>query len=341
MHLITGGSGFVGNRLTHLLSSRGEEVRVLDLWDSPDRPNNVQFVKCDILDPERVEEAMQGAAYVYHTVALVPITKAGKRFWDVNVEGTRVAAQAAIKAGVKSFIHISSSAVFGAPETCPITENTRPSAFESYGLAKLAAEEAVNEAAQAGLRCAILRPRCVLAPGRLGIFQILFEWISEGKAAYIMGNGNQSFQFVHADDLAMAAALCADKLKSGVYNLGTDRFGTLRQALEALIQHAGTGSGIRSVPVGFAIAVLKPLDLLGLSPLSSWHYLTYHKPFWFDITKAKNELGWRPEYSNDEMLAQSYDWFLEHRRTLADQAETSPHRAPVKQGMLQLVKWLS
>ena len=81
---------------------------------------------------------------------------------------------------------MSSSAIFGLPENCPITDETPLKPIEVYGRAKLAGEKQVHKAAENGLLCAIIRPRTILGLGRLGIFQILFEWIHEGKNIYVI-----------------------------------------------------------------------------------------------------------------------------------------------------------
>ena len=81
-YLVTGGSGFLGNLICRRLLERGEEVVNLDIWAYPHRPKDVEFINCDILDRDGVAKAMRGVDVVHHNVALVPITKAGKRFWD-------------------------------------------------------------------------------------------------------------------------------------------------------------------------------------------------------------------------------------------------------------------
>jgi len=339
-HLVTGGSGFLGNLIARRLLARGEHVKILDIWEDPSRPTEIEYIACNILDRDGVARALRGVDVVHHNVALVPLTKSGKRFWDVNVEGSRIAAEEAVRAGVQTFIHMSSSAIFGAPDRCPITEETPPHPVEIYGRAKLAGEQVVRQVCEsAGLPLIVIRPRTILGEGRLGIFQVLFEWIRENYNVFVIGDGNNLFQFVHAHDLMDAYMLAFQTAKPGIYNVGTDRFGTVREALEHLIEYAGSKSKVRSLPVGPTIAALRVADWLGMSPLAPWHYLTYHKPFYFEVSKLL-AMGWRPRYSNDEMFRESYDWFCANYDRLAAAKAGSPHRRPVREGLLWLLKKL-
>jgi nucleoside-diphosphate-sugar epimerase len=333
-HLITGGSGFLGNLIARRLLAAGEQVRILDLWDDPARPPEIEFVHCDVRDAAGVGKALAGIDIVHHNAALVPLTKSGKDFARVNVDGSRIVAEQA--AGrVQAFIHMSSSAVYGSP-ACPITAETPCHPIEIYGRAKLAGELAVREVCEKnGTTLIVIRPRTILAQGRLGIFQILFEWIAAGQKVFVIGSGNAKFQFVHADDLIDAYMLALRLGKPGIYNVGAARFGTLREALGNLICHAHSYSQVRSLPVGPAIQTLRLLDFLGLSPLAPWHYLTYHKPFYFDVDPLLR-LGWRPRYSNDDMFSESYDWFVANRHTTGQSG--SPHRRRVREGLLWLLK---
>src|SRR6187402_2356547 len=161
-HLITGGSGFLGNLIARRLHARGERVRVLDIWEDASRPREIEFVKCDIRDSAGVTSAMRGVDVVHHNVALVPLTKAGGDFRAVNVDGSRIAAEEAVKAGVKTFIHMSSSAIFGSPE-CPVTNESPFRPVEIYGRAKLDGELAVRNICERGkLPLIVIRPRTIL-----------------------------------------------------------------------------------------------------------------------------------------------------------------------------------
>jgi nucleoside-diphosphate-sugar epimerase len=284
---------------------------------------------------------MQGVTHVHHNVALVPLAKAGRRYWTVNVEGTRAALEEARRAGVRMFAHMSSSAVFGAPVRMPITNDTPRKPIEIYGEAKKAAEDLVIKAQADGMKASVIRPRTVVGNGRLGIFEILFDWIRDSANIYIIGKGDNLFQFIHVEDIAEASIQSCLKEIPGIFNVGTDKFGTLREDLEYLCRHANTGSNVKSLPVGLAVGSLRMLDKIGLSPLSPWHYLTYHKSFYFDAEPTYAALGFRPHYGNRELLASSYDWFIRNFDATRIKTDASIHKKPVRQGILKVLKAIS
>jgi len=339
--LVTGGSGYFGCLLRDRLLARGDTVRVLDLIDSDDRPARVGFVQGDIRDRDAVAAACEGIDVVYHNVAQVPLARDRHLFESVNVGGTRVLLEIARSAGVRKVIHTSSSAVFGVPERNPVDENVAPRPAEDYGRAKYAAELLVCAAAREGSDVTIVRPRTILGHGRLGIFQILFDWVAHGSAVPVLGHGDNVYQFVHADDLADACMRAAARPGFAIYHIGTDRFGTMRETLEALCAHAGTGSRVISIPKGPAVIAMKATSLLGLSPLGPYHWLMYGESLWFDVTRAKAELGWQPRWSNAEMLCDSYDWYRSHETSVRARGTRSAHRSPLRQGILALLKRLT
>jgi nucleoside-diphosphate-sugar epimerase len=161
-----------------------------------------------------------------------------------------------------------------------------------------------------------------------------------GKNIYIIGNGRNKIQFAHVKEVADACILMAQTPGSDVFNVGTDRFDTLRNDLETLIAFAQTKSKVVPINPTLSIGTLRLLDKFNLSPLADWHYLTYHKDFYFDISKIKNRLGWQPTYSNNEMLIESYKWYRDHRQQAQSQLGTT-HRKAVRQRMLGIVRSLS
>jgi hypothetical protein len=74
-----------------------------------------------------------------------------------------------------------------------------------------------------------------------------------------------------------------------------------------------------------------------LAPFAPYHWIMYSKSLWFDIDHARAALGWQPRWSNEEMFAASYDWFVAHRAS-TDDPNASHHRTTAKQGALRLMK---
>ena len=335
--LVTGGSGYFGTILAGMALDRGDRVRILDLNPPSERAGEVEFVQGDVRDLDTVRTAADGVDLVLHNVAQVPLAKDRELFWSVNVTGTANVLLAARDAGVAKVVSTSSSAIFGIPERNPVTEETPGRPLEAYGKAKLEAEFLCRDAAEAGLDVSIVRPRTILGHGRLGIIAVLFEFVAEGAPVYVLRKGDNLYQFVHANDLADACLRAGDREKPATYNIGAAEFGTMRETLQAVVDHAGTGSRVRSLPAGAARAGMKGVASAGLAPFAPYHWLLYSESLWFDTTRAQAELGWAPKYSNASAIVESYDWFLAHRDDPASGAK-SHHQSPVKLGLLKLLK---
>jgi nucleoside-diphosphate-sugar epimerase len=335
--LVTGGAGYFGSLLVERLRDEGHPVRIFDIHVPDPILPGVEFLQGDIRDANAVRAACKGVSVVHHNVAMVPLAKDRAAFVSVNYDGTRNLLEASRQAGVRKVIHMSSSAVFGAPDRCPVDEDTTPRPGEDYGRAKLAAEDLCKEFVRAGVDVTIIRPRTIMGHGRLGIMQILFEWIREGKDIPVLGRGDNAYQFVHADDLASACLKAAERLGPSVYNVGADGFGTMRETLESLVRHAGTSSSVVSVPSAPAVALMRAASRIGLSPLGPYHALMYGRTMYFDTTRAKRELGWAPQYDNAAMFREAYDWYVAHRAEVLARHGASHHRSPVKQGILRTV----
>ena len=174
--------------------------------------------------------------------------------------------------------------------------DTVPRPVEPYGAAKLAAEWECLRAAAGGLDVTIVRPRTILGHGRLGIFAVLFDWIADGADPFVLGDGSNRYQFVHADDLAALCVSAAARPGPAIYNAGTDRFGTMREAIEHVCNHAGSGSRVRSLPRRPAAAAMRATARLGLTPFAPYHWLMYGQSMWFDIDHACDELDWSPKF---------------------------------------------
>lgn len=338
--LITGGSGYFGTALAVAADAAGLDVRVFDL-NAPDPVDfafDVDYVAGDIRDRAAVRHACDDVDVVFHNVAQVPLAKDRELFESVNVTGTANLLIAARDAGVGKVVHTSTSAIYGIPAHNPVTEQTPPTPVEDYGRAKLVAERLCTDAVHSGLDVTIVRPRTIMGHGRLGIMAMLFELIAAGAPIPLLGSGDNRYQFVHADDLATACLAAARRPGPTSYNIGATTFGTLRETLQALIDHAGTSSRIQPLPMGAARLVMKGASLAHLVPLAPYHWLLYGESLWFDCSRAEAELDWSATRSNAQMMIESYDWFCAHRDTLGEGG--SVHQSPARLGLLKVLEYL-
>jgi nucleoside-diphosphate-sugar epimerase len=188
----------------------------------------------------------------------------------------------------------------------------------------------------------ILRPKTFIGPERLGVFEILFDWIHDGRRIYMLGDGSNRYQLLAVEDLVEAIVLSASKRAAAgeTLNVGAEEFGTVRSDLQALIDHAGSPSRLTPIPVRPAEIALRALELARLSPLVEWHYKTAHRDSFVDVSKAERILGWKPRFSNAEALISTYDWYLAHRDEVAGAAGVT-HRVPWNQQALGLLKKIS
>jgi nucleoside-diphosphate-sugar epimerase len=337
--LITGGSGYFGSVLTTIALARGDRVRIFDVNPpGDDIAAHVDYVAGDVRDREAVALACKGIDVVLHNVAQVPLARDRHLFHAVNTLGTAHVLLAARDAGVRKVVHTSSSAIFGIPERNPVVETSPTRPLEAYGRAKLQAEQLCHDAARAGLDVTIVRPRTILGHGRLGLMAALFELVEVGAPVFVLGRGDNRYQFVHADDLADACLRAGDRAGPSTYNIGATEFGTMRATLEALVDHARTGSRVRALPKAPARRLMELMGRTRLAPFAPYHWLLYGESLWFDTTRAATELAWVPKHSNAAMVTESYDWFVTHRHELGTHG--SQHQSPVRLGLLRaLAHW--
>ena len=334
--LVTGGAGYFGEILSKKLLESGQKVRVFDLNPPGFSHPSLEYQIGDIRDSAAVRRACEGAKIVHHNVAQVPLAKDKKQFWSVNRDGTRNLLETATAAGVGKFVYTSSSAVFGVPKSNPVTEATEPSPAEDYGRAKYEGELLCREIHETkGLDCSIIRPRTILGHGRLGIVELLFHWIHQGAPVPVFDGGRNVYQFVHSDDLADACIAAGNRSGWGVYNIGAKEFGSMRALLAAAIDEANSTSRIKSLPMRPMQALMNITSATGLSPLGPYHALMYGRSMYFDISAAERDLDYKPVYSNESAIRESYRWYAEHRENL-NAAGKSHHQSPLKRGIMAL-----
>lgn len=329
-HIIFGGDGFVGRHLAPKLSADGQDVVVADIARS-DLPHyrKARFVHCDVTDRASVEAVGIGPDdMVYNLSAkmLSPIQVRAKRhdfFYPVNYHGTVHIIEAMDKAGAKNLVHFTTDMIYGHTVTFPMAEDHPVAPLGEYGRSKADTEVLAAEWRKRGMNITLFRPRLIIGPGRLGILEKLFKLIDLNLPVPMIGSGKNPYQFISVFDCAEAARLA---WKAGVpneaYNLGSLNPPPVRKLLGDLIRHAGSRSFVLPTPAWAVKRTLDLLDLLNLPLMDPEQYLIADEMCVLDVSKGKRELGWVPQYRDEEMLIAAYD---EYRAKKAGNASAARH----------------
>ena len=341
---ITGISGFLSINLVRYLFDHGvDQIAGIDLVDFtyPER-DKIEFLQGDIRNKEDLAKSMKDADIVIHTAAALPLYTP-EDIYTTDVNGTRNVMEQAKAYGVKRFIHISSTAVYGVPDHHPLYETDPVDGVGPYGEAKVMAEQICEDARQEGQIISVLRPKSFVGPERLGVFAIFYEWASEGRNFPNIGSGNNRYQLLDVEDLCQAIYSCMTLPEADVnqnFNIGAAVFTTMKADYQAVLDEAGFGKKIIPFPAGPVILALRILDALKLSPLYPWIYETASKDSFVSIEKAQNVLGFKPAHSTSEAMVRNYRWYLENKERLSTGAEDEgiTHRVPWKQKALGWLK---
>lgn len=340
--LVTGGSGFLGINLVRALLVRGVPVRTLDIapFDHPER-DRIEPILGDIRDPAAVERAMTDVTTVVHAAAALPLAPPHE-IVTTSVDGTRVLLEAAERHGVDRFVFTSSTAVYGIPDHHPILETDRLQGVGPYGQSKIDAERLCEAWRGRGLCVPVLRPKSFVGPERLGVFEILYDWAYEGRSFPVLGRGDNPYQLLDVADLCDAILLCLVLERGRVndtFNVGAGEIGTMAENFQAVLDRAGHGRRVVRLPAAPAVAALRLLRALGVSPLYEWVYETAGRHSVVSIDRLRDRLGFVPSRSNRDALVANYDWYVAHRDEFRGRAGVT-HRVPWKRGFLGWAKWL-
>ncbi len=342
--LVTGGAGFFGNILKQRLLEEGYDVTSIDRMKDESWHPRLTSIQADLRDKSFVEALLAGNRFdgVMHCAAMLAH---GARIDEqelatCNVDATRNLAEACRTRGVKKFVFISTNCLWARNLGRPVTEQERPDPVEAYGRSKLAAEKVLEGYSQ-DLDVVILRSPTIIDRGRLGLLAILFEFIDEGRTVWVVGDGGNRYQFIYAQDLATA---CIQALKfngSDLFHIGSDNVKTLREVYESVVHEAGSKSRVRSLPKKPSIAAMQLAHRLRISPLGPYHYKMIAEDFIFDTSRIKQRLGWRPTYTNEQMLVEAYRYYASRREEIDARSDVSAHRKPADMGVIRLLKWVS
>jgi nucleoside-diphosphate-sugar epimerase len=333
MHLIVGGSGFLGTHLARHLVGLGEAVRIFDLQHSPLVPADVEVIHGDVLDVKALCQAARDAQTVFHLAGLMaPSHAPSELMHGVNVGGTANAIRAALEAGVRRFVFISSAEVYGYPSHMPIAEDDPKQPVSLYGRYELEAEECCQRAwREERLECVCLRLSTLVGPGMTDRFLLLLlASMARNQPIAYVGSGRNRCQMTAVEDCAVACWLAAtvEGIGGEAFNIGSAHpLGFVEQA-EAVRAQTGTRCPLWRVPQEPAATVIRWLGRLHLVPLQPEHIPLLYRDFVMDISKAEQRLGWRPQLTNVDMIVRAYQWYIEGRRQQATKASDARASVP-------------
>lgn len=320
---VTGGTGFIGSHLIDRLLLKGYHIRAL--VRNPKKLgflNNlpIEIIEGDLFSFVALEKGIAGADYVYHVAGLVA-AKSKEEFYRGNRDATRnmIEITARVNPTVKKFVHISSQTAVGPGNgITPVNELTVPKPLTTYGKSKLASEQEVLKFKDV-LPITILRVSAVYGPRDTATFDYF-------KSAYrglelLIGFHDAFVSLVHASDIVNGIILAGEKeIANGqIYFLGSEQYYTWNEI----------GYVTKSVMNKNLIRVRVPKPLVfviaGISEFISKFkekpsVLNYEKAYdliqdnWCcDISKAKNEIGYRQEVTLADGVKETVRWYIDHQ----------------------------
>ncbi|NLH17883.1 MAG: NAD-dependent epimerase/dehydratase family protein [Phycisphaerae bacterium] len=316
--LITGGAGFIGaNLVRYLLEQGGYRITVFDnlsagskdnlqqaVADSQKKVSDTFFIEGDILDADRLTEAMRGHDRVIHLAAETQVRESIRNprpHLEINAQGTLNVLEAARLAGVRGLLFASSNAAAGRQEP-PVHEGIVPCPMSPYGAVKLYGEALCTAYYHSfGLPTAIFRFANVYGPYSLhktSVVNRLFGRIYEGQPLEIFGDGLQTRDFIHARDVAQGLELA------------------LRQPLEndrVWGQIFQIATGVETTIRDIAGMILRLKDRNGSSLVFRPPVAGEVRRNVSDIAKARRVLGFEPRMKIHELLPSLWEWYRQSR----------------------------
>ena len=320
MHLVTGGTGFVGAHVVRALLAEGRAVRCLARPGS--RRDNlaglpVEIAEGDLSDPESLARAMQGVSELYHVAADYRLwAKYPRELYRANAGGTENVLAAAAQAGVSRVVYTSSVAALGlTPDGSPATETTpvaREAIVGHYKKSKYDAERVAEAWAAKGLPVVIVNPSTPVGeydikPTPTG--QMIVDFLNRRMPAYV----DTGLNLIDVRDVARGHLAAAARGKIGECYILGHRNMTLKEILDTLARLTGLPSPTVELPHWIPLTVAAVgtgvAGLTGRAPRVSLDSvrMSTHKMF-FDAGKAVRELG-LPQTPVEEPLARAVEWF--------------------------------
>ncbi len=303
---VTGGSGFIGDRLIRRLVSDGWRVRALARSDESAAAvtdAGAEPVRGELEDRAAIEAGAEGAELAFHCAHL-GAWGSREDFERVNVEGTRNVVEACTAAGVRRLVHTSSeAAVTGGEPLLSVDESAplRPDSASLYCATKARAERIVRDANGTGIETVVVRPRFVWGRGDGTILPGLLEAIGSGRFAWV-GGGRQHTSTTHVDNVVEGLVLAAERGEpGGVYFVTDGEPVVFREFVSDLVATQGTEAPSRSIPAWLAAGVTRggelawrALPLPGRPPMTRMELWLLTQEQTIDISKARSDLGYEP-----------------------------------------------
>ncbi len=321
--LVTGGNGFLGRNLISALQERGDRVRVLALpmedtaWLEE---RDVEVFRGDIRSPEILTVPMRGVEGVYHLAAMIGTWRAMEEYYAVNVTGTENVCRAALNAGVRRIVYISSAMVYDMATGHAATEDDFLEPLdEPYSLTKAQGDMVVQRMIREDhLPAVIIRAGTLIGPGDHLNFGRMAERVRTGKGI-IIGSGKNVIPLVYITDLVqgLLLALDSDQAEGKVYNISNDQGITQKVFLATLAKEIGVAPPhihVPYVPLYIAASIAERLAIFSKNRLLP--FLTRHgvKLYGADnrlsIVKARRELRYTPNVSLMQAIHITCDWYL-------------------------------
>lgn len=312
--LVTGGSGFIGSHVAEQMTRQGHDVTLLVRRAPIDPPRDIRWEPGDVTVPESLGVAFRGQEAVVHAAGLSD--DGALAHHDLHVLGTHHVLRAALAAGVKRFVHVSSLIVHAIPPDGVLREDgplrRAIPGWNHYARAKVVAERLVRRFARL-LTVVILRPGLVLGPRDrqttpriLAALRLPFP--------LVIGRGDNRIPCVVVEDVAAAAAAALSIPVHGVatYDLAGAVPITQRELLALHAAAAGLPAPRASCPVFLARAVLAPRRRFASDPYRAIsHRLVLEiatADCTVDLTRVIADLGWRGDASYDAAVARAVAW---------------------------------
>jgi nucleoside-diphosphate-sugar epimerase len=312
---LTGASGYTGGRLLEALVSRGDEVSALVRPGSLTaalRERATRVVEGSLGDREAAARLLEGTDAVVHVAAVYRTAGHPDSYYrDVNVGGTECLLEAAVRTGVRRFVHTSTVGVHGHVEHPPADETAPIAPGDVYQATKAEAEAlALDFHRRRGLAVAVVRPGAIYGP-RETRFLKLFRAIARGRYA-VVGSGRTFYHPVYIDDLVAGFLLALDREEAvgESFLICGPQYVTQSDLAEVVARHTGgrvLPFRVPARPIQWAGDLVEAVCVpLGLEPpLHRRRVDFWTKSRAFSIEKARRRLGYDPKVSLDEGIART------------------------------------